>query len=51
VIASRRPGDLEDHPVESIDVCYMFDDRVLPLHEHTATTAARRARRRVAAAA
>jgi hypothetical protein len=36
---------------ESIDVCRMFDDRALPLHEHTATTAARRARRQVATGA
>jgi MerR family redox-sensitive transcriptional activator SoxR len=36
---------------ESIDVCRMFDDRVLPLHEHNATTATRRARRQVAAGA
>jgi MerR family redox-sensitive transcriptional activator SoxR len=28
---------------KSIDVCRMFDDRVLPLREHAATTAARRA--------
>lgn len=34
---------------ESIDVCRLFDDRVLPLHEHTAPAAARRARRRVTA--
>jgi len=34
---------------ESIDVCRMFDDRVLPLHERTATHSARRARREVAA--
>jgi MerR family transcriptional regulator, redox-sensitive transcriptional activator SoxR len=34
---------------ESIDVCRMFDDRVLPLREHSATTSARRARRQVAA--
>jgi MerR family redox-sensitive transcriptional activator SoxR len=32
---------------ESIDVCRMFDDRVLPLREHTATTATRRGRRQV----
>jgi MerR family transcriptional regulator, redox-sensitive transcriptional activator SoxR len=36
---------------ESIDVCRMFDDRVLPLRERTATTAARRARGRAATAA
>ena len=30
---------------ESIDVCRMFDDRVLPPHDQTATTATRRARR------
>jgi MerR family redox-sensitive transcriptional activator SoxR len=35
---------------ESIDVCRMFDDRVLPLHAQAATTAARRARRRVTTA-
>jgi MerR family redox-sensitive transcriptional activator SoxR len=29
---------------ESIDVCRMFDDRVLPLREHTAATATRRAK-------
>jgi DNA-binding transcriptional MerR regulator len=34
---------------ESIDVCRMFDERVLPLHERTSTAAARRARRHVAA--
>lgn len=34
---------------ESIDVCRMFDDWVLPLHEHTATTSARRARGHVTA--
>jgi DNA-binding transcriptional MerR regulator len=36
---------------ESIDVCRMFDDRVLPLHEQGAAASARRARRRVAAEA
>jgi MerR family transcriptional regulator, redox-sensitive transcriptional activator SoxR len=36
---------------ESIDVCRMFDDRVLPLREDTGTTAARRAGRRVSAGA
>ena len=36
---------------ESIDVCRMFDDRMLPLHQDTGTTVARRARRRVAAGA
>jgi hypothetical protein len=36
---------------ESIDVCHMFDDRVLPLHEQSAATSARRARRQVAAEA
>jgi MerR family redox-sensitive transcriptional activator SoxR len=36
---------------ESIDVCRMFDDRVLPLREHTATTATSRAQRRVTTAA
>ena len=30
---------------ESIDVCRMFDDRVLPLRQDTAATATRRARR------
>jgi MerR family redox-sensitive transcriptional activator SoxR len=34
---------------ESIDVCRMFDDRVLPLREHTATTTARGAGRQVPA--
>ena len=32
---------------ESIDVCRMFDERVLPLRQHTAATATRRAGRRV----
>lgn len=36
---------------ESIDVCRMFDDRVLPLREHTAATPGRRARRRPTVAA
>jgi DNA-binding transcriptional MerR regulator len=36
---------------ESIDVCRMFDDRMLPLHQDTGTTVARRARRRVVAGA
>jgi DNA-binding transcriptional MerR regulator len=36
---------------ESIDVCRMFDDRVLPLHEHPAPTTTRRARRRAIAGA
>jgi DNA-binding transcriptional MerR regulator len=36
---------------ESIDVCRMFDDRVLALREHPATTATRRDRRRVITAA
>jgi MerR family redox-sensitive transcriptional activator SoxR len=36
---------------ESIDVCRMFDDRVLPLREHAAHTPTRRARRRANAAA
>jgi MerR family transcriptional regulator, redox-sensitive transcriptional activator SoxR len=36
---------------ESIDVCRMFDDRVLPLREHTATTPTSRAQRRVSTAA
>jgi hypothetical protein len=31
---------------ESIDVCRMFDERVLPLRQDTAATATRRARRR-----
>jgi len=35
---------------ESIDVCRMFDDRVLPLREHTAATAAKRSRGRATAA-
>ena len=29
---------------EAIDMCHIFDDRVLPLHEHSATSSARRAR-------
>jgi DNA-binding transcriptional MerR regulator len=33
---------------ESIDVCRMFDERVLPLREQTASTATRRGRRRAA---
>jgi MerR family redox-sensitive transcriptional activator SoxR len=33
---------------ESIDVCRMFDDRVLPLHEHTTAGAPGRSRSRVA---
>jgi DNA-binding transcriptional MerR regulator len=36
---------------ESIDVCRMFDDRVLPLREHTPGAAARRAGGRASAAA
>ncbi|HWF53299.1 MAG TPA: MerR family transcriptional regulator [Solirubrobacteraceae bacterium] len=36
---------------ESIDVCRMFDDRVLPLRQDTAATATRRAPRRVTTAA
>jgi MerR family transcriptional regulator, redox-sensitive transcriptional activator SoxR len=36
---------------ESIDVCRMFDDRVLPLREPTAATPPRRSKRRAAAAA
>jgi len=32
---------------ESIDVCYMFDDRVLPLREHTTATARGRTGSRV----
>jgi redox-sensitive transcriptional activator SoxR len=31
---------------ESIDVCRMFDERVLPLREHTAASVASRSRRR-----
>ena len=31
---------------ESIEVCRMFDERVLPLRDHTATSEASRARRR-----
>jgi redox-sensitive transcriptional activator SoxR len=31
---------------ESIDVCRMFDERVLPLRDHTAANAASRSRRR-----
>jgi DNA-binding transcriptional MerR regulator len=36
---------------ESIDVCRMFDERVLPLRQSTAAPATRRARRRVTTAA
>jgi MerR family redox-sensitive transcriptional activator SoxR len=36
---------------ESIDVCRMFDDHVMPLREHSSTTSTRGARRRVIAAA
>jgi len=36
---------------ESIDVCRMFDDRVLPLREHVVATATRRANSRAAATA
>jgi MerR family redox-sensitive transcriptional activator SoxR len=36
---------------ESIDVCRMFDERVLPLRESTAATATRHARGRVTAGA
>jgi len=36
---------------ESIDVCRMFDDHVLPMREHTATTATRRGRHRASTAA
>jgi DNA-binding transcriptional MerR regulator len=36
---------------ESIDVCRMFDDRGLPLREHTAATATSHVRRRVTAGA
>jgi MerR family transcriptional regulator, redox-sensitive transcriptional activator SoxR len=32
---------------ESIDVCRMFDERVLPLREHTAAVSARRSKRGV----
>ena len=35
---------------DSIDVCRMFDERVLPLRDHTATSAASRSRRRAAIA-
>jgi MerR family redox-sensitive transcriptional activator SoxR len=35
---------------ESIDVCRMFDDRILTIREHTAATATRRARNPTAAA-
>jgi DNA-binding transcriptional MerR regulator len=31
---------------ESIDVCHMFDDRLLPLRDHAATTATRRTGKR-----
>jgi DNA-binding transcriptional MerR regulator len=31
---------------ESIDVCHMFDDRLLPLRDHAATTATRRTDKR-----
>jgi DNA-binding transcriptional MerR regulator len=31
---------------ESIDVCHMFDDRLLPLRDHVATTATRRTGKR-----
>jgi DNA-binding transcriptional MerR regulator len=33
---------------ESIDVCHMFDERVLPVHQDSTSPAARSARRRVA---
>ena len=33
---------------DSIDVCRMFDERVLPLRDHTAASAASRSRRRAA---
>jgi len=36
---------------DSIDVCRMFDERVLPLRDHTATSAASRSRRGAAAVA
>jgi MerR family transcriptional regulator, redox-sensitive transcriptional activator SoxR len=36
---------------ESIDVCRMFDERVLPLREHTPASAARRSGRATATAA
>ena len=35
---------------DSIDVCRMFDERVLPLRDHTATSAASRSRRSAALA-
>ena len=35
---------------DSLDVCRMFDERVLPLRDHTATSAASRSRRRAAVA-
>ncbi len=36
---------------ESIDVCHMFDDRLLPLRDHAATTATRRTGKRAPTAA
>jgi DNA-binding transcriptional MerR regulator len=36
---------------ESIDVCRMFDERVLPLRDHAATRAASRSRRRASTTA
>jgi DNA-binding transcriptional MerR regulator len=36
---------------DSIEVCRMFDERVLPLRDHTATRAASRSRRRASTAA
>jgi MerR family redox-sensitive transcriptional activator SoxR len=36
---------------ESIDVCRMFDDRVLPLREHNPASASRRSRKSAIAAA
>src|SRR5580704_343896 len=36
---------------ESIDVCHMFDERLLPLRDHAATTATRRSGKRAPATA
>jgi len=36
---------------DSIEVCRMFDERVLPLRNHTATSAASRSRRRASTTA
>ena len=36
---------------DSIEVCRMFDERVLPLRDHTATSAASRSRRRASTVA